>query len=245
MEKMLKKHDEEKANAVREMMTMKVKYESRETKITREYQLKFENVSSELESINKKFGDKVDSFERINRELKTALDAATSAGSQGMKEIIAKHEKELAELVRVSNEKYQNMLIEQLQLQEAARAETAQRVEEARAAVTATMRAEMDRALGHQHAELTGDKQEALVRLRHEYDIMLKTQQEEATSKLDLVSAEIKRKTDEYGMLLLEKVRGEEDFERRLQGAYHILKTKHSCHTRYNILNRLTLCSKF
>jgi len=224
MEKMQKKHDEEKAAAVREMLALKVKYESRETKLSREYQLKFENVSGEVDSMNKKFTEKIDNFERINRELKAALDAAANSGSQGMKDLVAKHEKELADLVRNSNEKYQNMLIEQLQLQESIRAETALRVEDARTAATATMRAEMDKALGQQHAELTGDKQEALVRLGHEYDMKLKAQQEEAATKLELVSSEIKRKTDEYGVLLLEKVRGEEDFQRRLQGT--ILKSK-------------------
>jgi hypothetical protein len=91
------------------------------------------------------------------------------------------------------------------------------------------MQKEMEQTVGQLRAQLIGDKQEALLLLRHEYDDKLKLQLEESNAKLELVSGEIKRKTDEFGVLLLEKVKEAEEYEKKIEGEYiQKYKNKHT-----------------
>ena len=55
LEKLQKKLDEEKATATKELQGLKIKYESRESKLSREYQMKFDILTSDVDTMNMKF----------------------------------------------------------------------------------------------------------------------------------------------------------------------------------------------
>ena len=118
MDKMMKKHEVEKTNAIADLEKYKSKMNEREQKISKEYQNKFDGMRDEITKMNSKFQEKISTFEAINGDLKKSIEDQKSTGSQINDEVRKKYEVEIAELVRFHNEKYQTMLVGQLQIQE-------------------------------------------------------------------------------------------------------------------------------
>jgi transketolase len=131
LDKAQRKFDLEKKTCIEQIEVIRTKAEKREQRLAREYQEKFNTIKTEVENMSAKFRDKMNTFEMTNNELKASLDDARKSGTAGLQDVLAKHEKELADLVRVSNEKYQNMLVELMSAQEKLREEMEKRIIEA------------------------------------------------------------------------------------------------------------------
>jgi len=78
LEKLQKKHDLEKQQAMLELQALKKKMMDKENSISSDYQDKFNELSVQVEGINKQFQDKIRKFEASNKSLKAALDAANA-----------------------------------------------------------------------------------------------------------------------------------------------------------------------
>jgi predicted nucleic acid-binding Zn-ribbon protein len=195
--KLTKKHESEKQSALQEMAALKEKLASREAKIAKEYQSKVEGMRGELEKINGKFQEKMDTFESTNQKLKEQLEGARKVGSSELTELRSKFDKELADAIRIGNEKYQQLLIDQLQAQENLRKEAEKKQALAIAAAEEGWKAEMEKKLGQIRAELGGDKQEALMAQKREFEAKMQAQREEFMAKLERALADLRDKNNE------------------------------------------------
>jgi hypothetical protein len=102
-----------------------------------------------------------------------------------------KNEAELADLTRTSNEKYNQMLLEQLKLQEDLRHDLNTQMEIERAQLTDSLKAEMTTEIGKTRAQMAGDKEAALMALRRELENKLDVQKTEFESQVDRMSADL------------------------------------------------------
>lgn len=67
LEKLQKKHEIEKENALKEFANFKSKMNERDTKINQIFQKKYDILQQEVENMNKKFLTRIDEFEVINK----------------------------------------------------------------------------------------------------------------------------------------------------------------------------------
>jgi hypothetical protein len=67
LEKLQKKHDIEKQQALLEITAVKTKMNEREVKISTEFQGKFDNLKREVDNMNKRFQEKIQQFESVNK----------------------------------------------------------------------------------------------------------------------------------------------------------------------------------
>jgi predicted nucleic acid-binding Zn-ribbon protein len=192
--KLQKKHDSEKQAALQEMQSLKEKLSGREAKIAKEYQQKFDGMRGDIEKMNSKFQEKIDTFDNANQDLKKQLETARKAGSSELVVSREKFERELAEAIRIGNEKYQQLLIEQLLMQENLKKEADKQAAMAVAAAEESWKVEMEKRLGQIRAELSGDKQEALMTQKREFESKLQTQREEFMAKLERALADLRDK---------------------------------------------------
>lgn len=206
LEKLQKKHELEKQAAVQELSNFKAKMNEREQKISSEFQAKFDGVRKEIENMNSKFQEKIAQFEGANQELRRALDAASTSGSNGLAELRKRHEQEIAELVKTSNEKYQNMLLQQLAAQEDIKKEGEFKLTKERQALLDKYKNDLEQEIGQIRAKLSGDKQEALLALRRELEDKLNQQKTDFISKMEKLINDLKFKSEEC-----EKIRETKD----------------------------------
>lgn len=191
IEKLVKKHEQEKSQAMQEMASLKQKMSERESKIAQEFQNKYDLVRREVDTMNKKFQERIQQFESINQDLKKQVEDASHSGSQGMEELKKKYEKELAEVIRSSNEKYNNMLVEQLQNQESIKKELEMKLLKECQSLQDKHKSELERETGQIRAKLAAEKQEALLNLRHELEDKMNAMKQENTAKLDKLLADL------------------------------------------------------
>lgn len=217
MEKLQKKYAAEKESAAKDFQVYKVKVAEREQRITFDFQKKYDGLNEEVEKMNAKFQERMRSFEASTQELKRYLDDARSSGSSGMQELRKKYEFEIAELVRTSNTKYQDMLVEQLRLQELLKQEHEALLVKTRtevtAEVTSRMQQESDVQMGQLRAKLKGEKEVDLMALRRELEEKLQQQREDLMAKLERALGEIKDWREKEGVLKNEKSALEETIQ--------------------------------
>ncbi|KAJ1421006.1 hypothetical protein B484DRAFT_481233 [Ochromonadaceae sp. CCMP2298] len=223
IEKLQKKHDQEKAAALQEFSNFKSKMDQRDQKVASGFQAKYAATRAELEGMNRTFAERVDLFEATNKKLKSALEDSSKSGTAGMDELRAKYDEEIAELVRSSNEKYQNMLVQQLGMQTALRVEMEAKMEGLRAELAEQYGKDLAKELGRERASMGGDAQEALMALRRELEGQLESQRGRTAEEAARADAELRAKSEELagvaaeGQRALGEVRGQmEDLKRSL-----------------------------
>eukprot|EP01035_Chromulina_nebulosa_P024906 gene24906-32457_t len=197
IDKLIKKHDLEKQSAQLEFNNFREKAAAKELKIAAEFQQKFDGLRKEVEIMNKKFQEKLSQFESVNQDLQKALESSTVTGLAGLTELKKRHEMEIAELVRAGNEKYQNMLLEQLNKQDVTKAEFEKRLDAEKKELSAKLKADLETELGQLRAKLSADKQEAIMSLKRELDDKLQQQKEDFLGKINKQLAEAKLKAEE------------------------------------------------
>jgi predicted nucleic acid-binding Zn-ribbon protein len=200
-----KKWDEEREAASQDVKNYKKKMDEREKRIGAEYQQKYDNLKGEVETMNGKFQERIREFESVQQSLKQQLSDAHLKSNSGMSEIQKNHEKEIQDLVRTSNEKYQNMIIEQLKLQENLRAEMNALIQQTKIDTTNFMQAEQDKVIGQLRAQLNGDRQEAIMKINRDHEMSMNNQKQEFMDKLEKAMSDLKSRTDELNKLRLEK----------------------------------------
>lgn len=216
MAKLQKKHDAEKQSALQEFQAFKEKMSSRESRVTREFQGKVDALREEIDKMNSKFQEKIAGFTSSNQDLQKALDQANSSGSRGIEETRKKHGAEIAELVKAANEKYQLMLIEQLQIQENVKKEFEKSLAAAKNEALEKHKADLEQQIGQIRAELNGDKQEALMALKRDMEEKLQAQRQELTGKLEKLLTDLKLKSDECETLREERDRISKELNQRI-----------------------------
>lgn len=221
LSKLQKKHDLEKQTALQEFQAFKDKMNNREQKSNREFQSKLAEIRTETEKMNSKFQERILNFESVNQELKKSLDAAKRG-----EELKKKHDEETADLIRKGNEKYQEMLLEQLKVQENLKKEFEKKLIAMKSELMENSRKEMEKELGQIRAQMGGDKQEALMSIKREYELKLQTQRDELTSKLEKAIADIKQKTEQIDILENEKKNIVIELNNKIQELEKILKEK-------------------
>ncbi len=176
---------------MQDLANLKQKMAERESKIAQEFQNKYDLLRREVDTMNKKFQERIQQFDTINQDLKKKVEDASLSGSQGMEDLKRKYEKELAEVIRSSNEKYNNMLVEQLQAQESLKKDLESKLQKECQALQDKHKSELERETGQIRAKLAADKQEALLNLRHELEDKMNAMKQENTNKLDKLLADL------------------------------------------------------
>lgn len=205
LDKMQKKHEEEKTKSTQELQTLKTKFSEREMKLTNDFKAKTDSLKEEVVKMNAEFQKKINAFETKTQELKKALEDSKLSSSAGAEELRMKYDKEIAEVVRIHNDKYQAMLVEQLQLQEQIRKDAAADAAKACKDLESRLLAEHEKLIGQIRAQMSAEKQEALMALRRENEEKLQQQRDELTGKLEKCLAELKLKMEECERLRREK----------------------------------------
>jgi len=154
LENLKRKHEEEKQRALQDLQNFKSNCALRETKISKDYQIKVESLRSEIEAMNNKFKEKLTQYEVVNKDLKASIEGLKKQNVNEVAELKAKHNAEISDLVTTNNEKFRAMLVDQLKLQEQLRAENITSVERARQEVKDQMAAETETLLGRLRAQL-------------------------------------------------------------------------------------------
>lgn len=155
--------------------------------------------------MNIKFQEKILAFELANNSLKAALDKQLASGSVNDAEVKKRHEAEIIELTRKATEKYQDMVLQQLSLQEEIKSEGERALVKAKEEVMRLMKLEMEKEAGRMKAESDGLREETLMKLRREYEDKLQQQRDEFSAKIERLSGDGKVKTDEFERLIGEK----------------------------------------
>jgi chromosome segregation ATPase len=215
------KHEKERQAAKSEFGVFKEKAVLREANIAGEFEKKFSALQENVESMNKKFLEKVKSFESSTETLNKALKAAQSDSSSSMKEAQAAYEKELADLVKSSNEKYQKLMMEQMLLQENLREEMQRRIEETKVEVTNSLQQERETALGQLRAKLNGDKQEELMTQKREYDHDIQKVKTDLMEKLEKALSDMKVQKE----MFMDQIQGKEEIEKGLRDQIEALQS--------------------
>jgi chromosome segregation ATPase len=211
LEKLQKKLASEKESATKDFQAYKTKVAEREQRITLDFQKKYDALNDDVEKMNGKFQERIRAFEASTQDLKKSLDEARSSGSAGIQELRKKYENEIAELVRSSNVKYQDMLVEQLRLQELLKKEHAEALEMAITETGTTMQVRMqqeaDVLLGQLRAKVMGEKEAELMALRREFEEKLQQQRDDLMGKLEKALGEMRDLHAEGRMLKEDKAR--------------------------------------
>lgn len=185
VEKLVKKHEAERAAAQAELQAFKARQGEREQKLTADYQTKYEALRKEVEAVGKRFAERLQALDGGDR----------------------RHEQELAELVRAGNERYQAMLVEQLAHAEAlkrdltAKAEAALREQRAKAEAelreqVQRMQAEADKELGQTRARMAAEKAEAVLALKHEAEQKAAEAKAEHDQRMERLLADLRAKAE-------------------------------------------------
>jgi hypothetical protein len=127
-------------------------------------------MQNAVQLAKERFDKRTQELESAILRLKDELSTAQSDASASLSADRKRNEEEIQNLVRKANDKYNNMLVEQLRLQDELRAEMERRATEVQKAVADAKDVELEQRIGQLRAELSGDKQEVLMKLRREYD---------------------------------------------------------------------------
>lgn len=195
LEKIQKKHEQEKQQALEELSKLRVSLQERETKLTKDFNAKFESLKQNAEGMNAKFQEKILQFETANQNLRKALQESTSSSSYSIDELKKKYDSEIRETVKTANEKYQNMLIEQLSMQESTKKDYEIRIAQLMKELNDKYSTDLNKELGQLRATLNAEKQELILNNRHELEQKLLDQKSEFSQKMDALMKDLKHRS--------------------------------------------------
>lgn len=195
VEKLQKKHEQEKQQALDELNKLRTSFQERELKLTKDFNLKFETLKQNVEGMNSNFQEKILQFEAANQNLRKALQDSTSSSSLSMDELKKKYESEICETVKASNEKYQKMLIEQLSQQESIKKDYENRLAQLSKELHDKHATDLNKELGQLRATLNAEKQELILNHKHELEQKLLDQKSEFSQKMDIVMKDLKHRS--------------------------------------------------
>lgn len=112
-----------------------------------------------------------------------------------------KYDQEIADVVRVSNDKYNNMMVEQLCLHEELKKEYEKKCKQIRDDTEDSVRKEYEKKLNQLSASLGGDKQEALMALKREMEEKIQAQRDDMMKKIENLLNEVRARTEENDQL--------------------------------------------
>ncbi len=204
MEKLQKKHGDEKLKTINDFEKFKQLAKEQEEKYTSEFEQKYDFLCADYEKANLSFEEKLIAFEKTKKEMKAKLSDALSSGGDVADELRNKHEAELEECIKQSNEKYQSMLVEQLARQEQLKRDYEEKLSALRKESAADWTARLEKELGQLRATLTGEKQEAVMAAKREHETKLQEMRDDLMSKIERAIADLKAKSDLCGKLQCE-----------------------------------------
>lgn len=179
----------------------------RESKLTNDFHIKLTSLKSEIEKINEKFNEKIINFNKINQELQLSLDEKSKFGDNNVNELKKKHELELEDTIRTSNEKYQKMLLENLNKIELIQKENDRLLLIEKEKLSNILNSNYEQEYDKLRVKLLNEKEKALIELRNEMDDKIISQKNELWSKIDKLINDINVKTEDY-----EKMEAKKDF---------------------------------
>ena len=205
IEKLTKKHEIEKQNALKELESYKLKVKEREQKVAAEFQSKFESTQDKVEKMNAKFRERIEAFDKLSQQYQTDILNARTSGSASLEEIRKKYEAEMSDYVKNSNEKYNNMLVEQLRNQENLKSDLELKMTKTQRELENKFKEDMEKQLGQLRAFLNGEKQEQLLNMKREYEEKIIKLKEDSSNQLENALNEIKKRSEEINNLRKEK----------------------------------------
>ena len=215
MTKLAAKHTAEKQKTLAEFEKFKAASIAREEQLASEWQFKCDQLHDDVDKMNKRFAERVSSFEEARKSLAAGVEAARASGGDAATALARKHEKEVEELVRVSNQKYQDMLIQNLASTEALKKDYESKIAALQKEMESYGQARMDKELGQLRAKMSAEMQEALMKAKRESDVAMQAQRDDLMGKLEKALADIKTKAtkcsqlEEENQLLRQQMHGE------------------------------------
>ena len=201
MEKLNKKHADDKAKTIADFEKFKDMVKEREDKYTTEFEQKYDFLNADYEKANASFQSKLSAFEDAKKRMQERLDDALASGGDVAADLKKAHEKELQECIRAANDKYQAMLVDQLALQEQLKKEYEEKLERLRAESEGELKSRMEMELGQLRASLNGAKQEALMTAKREHDIIIQGMREDLSTKLEKALEGVRVKSEQCDSL--------------------------------------------
>ena len=192
MEKLVKKHNAEKLKTLADFEKFKISVQAREDTLASDWQLKCDQLGDDVEKMNKNFTEKLTAFEKARKDMNAALENALNSSGDAASDLLRKHEQEVAELVRASNQKYQDQMVQSLLNQENLKAEYEAKIAALQKEMDAFGQSRMEKELGQLRAKMAAEAQEALMKAKREAESALQTQREDLMSKLERVLSDIK-----------------------------------------------------
>ena len=194
MEKLNKKHADDKAKTIADFEKFKKSAKEREDKYTSEFEQKYDFLNADYEKANATFQSKLCAFEETKKKMQERLDEALASGGDVAANLKKSHEKELQDCIREANDKYQAMLVEQLSQQEKLKQEHEVQVERLKSEYDRECSARIETELGQLRASLNGAKQEALMAAKRENDAKVQELREAMSTKLERALEAVKTK---------------------------------------------------
>ena len=155
IEKLKEQHEQEKKKAMKQLHELRKSVQSREEEIKTEASKQVEQLNGEVQRIKRDFWTKLEGFEgkkKLWDEDKAHLESQ-------LKELKVSHQKEIDDLVKSSNKKYNDMLTERLDAEDALRKELEAAKSGAVEEVVKQYEAQMS-ALKEKHAGEVADSKE-------------------------------------------------------------------------------------
>ena len=196
MEKLNKKHADDKAKTIADFEKFKNSVKEREDKYTSEFEQKYDFLNADYEKTNASFQSKLCAFEETKKKMQERLDEALASGGDVAANLKKSHEKELQDCIREANDKYQAMLVEQLSQQEKLKQEHEVQVERLKSEYDRECSARIETELGQLRASLNGAKQEALMAAKRENDAKVQELREAMSTKLERALEAVKTKSE-------------------------------------------------
>lgn len=201
VEKLRKKHEQEKVLAKDELNKLRSSFQDRELKMSQDFSSKYDVFKQSVETMNIKFQEKIDQFESANSSLKRLLQESSKYSEQSVDELRKKYEMEISNMVTAANDKYQKMLIEQLSTQEQLKKGYEERLTALSNELNDKHSLELNKELGQLRAMLNAEKQEIVLNHKHEMEERLTAQKNELCQRNELLLKDLKHQTSLYNEL--------------------------------------------
>ena len=223
MVKLGAKHSAEKQKTIAEFEKFKANAAVQQEQLASDWQFKCDTISDDVEKMNKKFGERVLALDEARKSIAAGLDAAKSSSGEAAAALARKHEEEIEELVRAANQKYQDMVIQNLQATEALKAEYEAKIAELKAEMESFGQARMEQELGQLRAKMQAEMQEALMKSKREADAALQSQRTDLMAKLEKALGDIKVK----GAMCIQLEEENQMLKKQMDGEVGALLQKH------------------
>ena len=119
LKKLRKQHEEERDEAMGEFSKYKERVQKREDSLRKEFKQKVNNMKKDLDCAKKKFKQRLKDFNEAQERLKSNQ----SISNDELNKLKQAHQEEIDELVKKTNNKYNNMLNERMDMEDTLRKE--------------------------------------------------------------------------------------------------------------------------